>query len=95
MSLSSQQQQAQLEQHYQLMDAITQTLAKYISESNPFILFNGLLDKLLALTQSEYGFIGEVFYAIMVNLIFKVTPPLILLGAQKLASFIKKQPIKA
>lgn len=62
MSLSSQQ-QAQLEQHYQLMDAITQTLAKYISESNPFILFNGLLDKLLTLTESEYGFIGEVFYA--------------------------------
>jgi len=55
--------QTQFEEHFQLMDAITQTLSKFITETNPFILFNGLLDKLLLLTESEYGFIGEVFYS--------------------------------
>ncbi len=55
--------QSQFAQNYQLMDAITQTLSKFITETNPFILFNGLLDKLLELTESEYGFIGEVFYS--------------------------------
>lgn len=53
----------QFSQNYLLMDAITQTLSKFITETNPFILFNGLLDKLLELTKSEYGFIGEVFYS--------------------------------
>ncbi len=45
-----------------LLETISQTLSSYITESNPWVLFNGLLDDLLELTGSEYGFIGEVFY---------------------------------
>ena len=45
-----------------LLETISQTLSSYITESNPWVLFNGLLDDLLSLTGSEYGFIGEVFY---------------------------------
>ena len=48
---------------YLLLDTISRTLSDYISEANPYVLFNGLLDDLLALTGSEYGFIGEVFYS--------------------------------
>lgn len=46
----------------QLLSAITSVLSQYIAETDPYILFNGMLDKLLEMTDSEYGFIGEVFY---------------------------------
>jgi len=46
----------------QLLNAITTVLSHYITETDPYILFNGLLDTLLEITYSEYGFIGEVFY---------------------------------
>ena len=46
-----------------LLKAITTALSRYIAETDPYALFNGLLDTLLELTESEYGFIGEVFYA--------------------------------
>jgi len=46
-----------------LLDAITTVFSHYITETNPYILFNGLLDVLLDITESEYGFIGEVFYS--------------------------------
>jgi len=46
----------------QILNAITSSLSQYISETDPYILFNGLLETLLTITQSEYGFIGEVFY---------------------------------
>ncbi len=45
-----------------LLEAITKALLRYIAETDPYVLFNGLLDTLLELTGSEYGFIGEVFY---------------------------------
>ncbi len=45
-----------------LLKSITKALSRYIAETDPYILFNGLLDTLLELTGSEYGFIGEVFY---------------------------------
>jgi len=45
-----------------LLKAITTALLRYITETDPNVLFNGLLDTLLELTGSEYGFIGEVFY---------------------------------
>lgn len=45
-----------------LLQAITTALLRYITETDPYVLFNGLLDTLLELTGSEYGFIGEVFY---------------------------------
>ncbi|WP_421869522.1 GAF domain-containing protein [Motiliproteus sp.] len=48
--------------HVQLLETISSTLSRYINESNPYRLFNGLLEDLLRLTNSEYGFIGEVFY---------------------------------
>jgi len=46
----------------QLLNAITTVLSHYITETDPYILFNGLLDTLLDITHSEYGFIGEIFY---------------------------------
>ncbi|MEN8217906.1 MAG: GAF domain-containing protein [Pseudomonadota bacterium] len=46
-----------------LLNAITTVLCHYITETDPYILFNGLLDTLLEITNSEYGFIGEVFYS--------------------------------
>jgi len=45
-----------------LLAAITTALTQYIIETDPYVLFNGLLDTLLKITNSEYGFIGEVFY---------------------------------
>lgn len=55
----------QLAKNYKLTTMITQSLSQFIAETNPYILFNGLLDSLLNLTESEYGFIGEVFYTNM------------------------------
>ncbi len=52
----------QLDKNRQLLETISQALPQYIAEVNPFLLFNGLLNDLLKLTESEYGFIGEVFY---------------------------------
>ncbi|WP_250655902.1 GAF domain-containing protein [Alkalimarinus coralli] len=52
----------QLSKNLELTNAITHALTQFIAEANPYILFNGLLDSLLQLTESEYGFIGEVFY---------------------------------
>lgn len=48
---------------YSLLTSITMVLSQYITETDPYILFNGLLDSLLEMTDSEYGFIGEVFYS--------------------------------
>ncbi len=45
-----------------LLEAITTVLSHYICETNPHVLFNGLLEALLEITDSEYGFIGEVFH---------------------------------
>lgn len=45
-----------------ILNAITSVLSRYIAENDPFKLFSGLLEELLELTDSEYGFIGEVFY---------------------------------
>jgi hypothetical protein len=46
----------------ELLSAITTVLSHYIAETDPYILFCGLLDSLLEMTDSEYGFIGEIFY---------------------------------
>lgn len=45
-----------------LLNAITTVLSHYITETDPYVLFSGLLEILLEITDSEYGFIGEVFY---------------------------------
>jgi hypothetical protein len=44
----------------ELLNAITGALSRYITEDDPCVLFNGLLEMLLELTASEYGFIGEI-----------------------------------
>jgi PAS domain S-box-containing protein len=52
-----------LEEGNQLLRAITQAQSQFIASADPRILFDGLLDSLLSLTCSEYGFIGEILYA--------------------------------
>ncbi len=45
-----------------LLDTISQAQSLYIRNATPAKLFNDLLTNLLALTNSEYGFIGEVLH---------------------------------
>ncbi|BAY39345.1 integral membrane sensor hybrid histidine kinase [Nostoc sp. NIES-2111] len=52
----------QQEKSTKLLEAITLAQSQFIVESNPRIAFNVLLDNLLILTESEYGFIGEMHY---------------------------------
>ncbi len=53
---------SKLKKNNQLLDVIAQTLTEFITETNPYIIFNGLLNNILMLTDSEYGFMGEIFY---------------------------------
>ena len=46
----------------QLLGAITRAQSEFITERDVRALFDGLLENLLAVTESEYGFIGEVFF---------------------------------
>jgi len=46
-----------------LLQAIHQAQSKFIGNHSTKDIFDNLLTKLLNLTQSEYGFIGEVKYA--------------------------------
>ena len=46
----------------QLLAAISQAQSLFITDADPLILFERLLEDSLKLTQSEYGFIGEIFY---------------------------------
>ena len=50
---------ALLREHW-LLETVSVCLSKYISTDDPRIAFEDLLVRLLALTSSEYGFIGEV-----------------------------------
>nr|WP_162329387.1 GAF domain-containing protein [Synechocystis sp. CACIAM 05] len=45
-----------------LLSAITQAQAQFINADNRLRIFEGLLNSLLELTDSEYGFIGEVLF---------------------------------
>jgi len=45
-----------------LLQAIMRAQSQFITDVEPKVLFDGLLDSLLVLTESEYGFIGEVLY---------------------------------
>src|SRR3990172_4110513 len=49
-------------QSYDLLRALTAIQSQFITDVDPHALFEQLLNNLLELTQSEYGFIGEVFY---------------------------------
>lgn len=52
----------QVEKTKQLLEAIADAQSQFIVDANPRNLFDGLLENLLELTQSEYGFIGEIHY---------------------------------
>lgn len=43
-----------------LLLTVSSILSQFITETDPYILFDGLLGSLLELTGSEYGFIGEI-----------------------------------
>jgi len=45
-----------------LLQAIMRAQSQFITDVEPNVLFDELLDSLLVLTESEYGFIGEVLY---------------------------------
>ena len=46
----------------QLLVAITRAQTQFVQSRDVHAVFDGLLDALLELTESEYGFIGEVFH---------------------------------
>ncbi len=52
----------QLEASNKLLKALTELQSQFIVDANQQNLFNGLLESILELTQSEYGFIGEIDY---------------------------------
>lgn len=45
-----------------LLDCINNAQTQFIRDADPHDLFNRMLDDLLSLTDSEYGFIGELLY---------------------------------
>ena len=47
-----------------LLDTIKNVQDNYIVDSNMQVTFNEILANLLSLTQSEYGFIGEILYTV-------------------------------
>jgi PAS domain S-box-containing protein len=51
-----------LQRTNQLLSAISEAQTRFITEADPGILFDNLLEALLKLTNSEYGFIGEILY---------------------------------
>lgn len=46
----------------QLLGAITRAQSQFVQSRDARVVFDGMLDALLSLTDSEYGFIGEVFH---------------------------------
>lgn len=52
----------ELRRSHDLLDAISRTQSRFIAAADPVPVFNELLSDFLALTNSEYGFIGEIFY---------------------------------
>ncbi|MDY7020733.1 MAG: PAS domain S-box protein [Cyanobacteriota bacterium] len=54
--------QVALQQSNDLLLAISEAQSQFITAGNRLSIFEGLLDSLLELTDSEYGFIGEVFF---------------------------------
>ena len=46
----------------EMLHTISEIQNQFIINLSPEIIFSSLLDKLLALSESEYGFIGEVLY---------------------------------
>ena len=59
----------ELNQANKLLDALNAAQSMFISEIDPKILFDKVLQNILALTKSQYGFIGEVFLTNKTSLI--------------------------
>ena len=55
--------EAELAKSNRILQAISSVQTQYLTDANPRILFDGMLADLLELTQSEYGFIGEIHFA--------------------------------
>ena len=55
--------EADLQQSNRLLQAISWIQTQFLADTESAILFDGILDRLLELTESEYGFIGEIFWA--------------------------------
>ncbi|MGF1583293.1 MAG: PAS domain S-box protein [Gemmataceae bacterium] len=53
--------EAQIEANQQLLSSIHRAQSRFIAAATMSSVFDGLLQDLLKLTQSEYGFIGEIF----------------------------------
>lgn len=51
---------AELAAANKLLDALNTAQSMFIAEADPQILFDGILQNILALTDSQYGFMGEV-----------------------------------
>ncbi len=50
----------QLAQRNKLLSALSQIQSQFIAEADPRVLFDRLLDDLISLTDSKFGFIGQV-----------------------------------
>ena len=55
--------EAKLQKSNQILQAISSIQTQFLSDTEPRIIFDGMLDALLELTDSEYGFIGEIIIA--------------------------------
>ena len=55
--------EAKLQQSNSILQAISSIQTQFLNDAEPKIIFDGLLEHLLELTQSEYGFIGEIHVA--------------------------------
>ena len=61
--LERQQVQGNLLKSNQILQSISSIETQFLSDAEPRIIFDGMLDALLELTESEYGFIGEIIIA--------------------------------
>lgn len=53
---------SELRKSNNILQAITLAQSQFIGDKDSHVLFNDLLENLLILTESEYGFIGEITY---------------------------------
>ncbi|PWB53694.1 MAG: hypothetical protein C3F06_06150 [Candidatus Methanoperedenaceae archaeon] len=56
------QNEEELRQSHNLLEAIRNAQSSFIEDSDKRILFDNILHKLISMTQSEYGLIGEILY---------------------------------
>ena len=61
--LERQQAELALQDSNRILQAISSIQSQFLTDAEPGIIFDAMLDHLLELTQSEYGFIGEIFFA--------------------------------